>query len=622
MVAAYNLADYGTFKLATTAPLYNTAYTVALNDKTKTTVTAFGTLGTDYTVQWYQDSYSAATDAKNVKCTGTGYDTLTYTPDAKDLGHKLICVATGIGKYSGTVVSDATATVTDAIQSATVSGTAAIGSTLKATAVANSGSGTPTVTYQWYRGSGSTQVAISGATSQTYSPTTADLTYTLYCAVTGTGNFSGTKDTAATLAITAGTVAAEIQNTSGDVPAYGDTLKAVLTPSVAEGSVSYQWYYGDSKVACTTPIVGATSQTFTPQDTTTPAFSYVGKYVGCTITVNASAATSYTAGATAVATGNAVVIGKKMSVSVTNDQRKVSHQTNVEGDILTPTVTSGSATLKYNTDYTVKWYSDNTANELTPSLADTTAANGQYTLTSTDVGHNVYCVITAKGSTYSGTVTSEKFAVTAALSSVTLSSATPTVGTVETVTTAPAGATVSYQWYRVTDNTAKTETAISGATSKTYTVTKADLGYFIKVKATPSGSYTGDAVTATSSSVVAGNALSASDLAVAGPHTNSVVGDTLTATFTLPTTPAGAVASDVTYQWYRSNAADTLCDVSYATKIDGATSATYTLTQADKDAGMAVFVVVSGVSGSYFDGSASIQKGFAYTAGTSSWAAL
>ena len=69
------------------------------------------------------------------------------------------------------------------------------------------------------------------------------------------------------------------------------------------------------------------------------------------------------------------------------------------------------------------------------------------------------------------------------------------------VTGTPNDATLSYQWYRCEDASGETSTAIDGATGKTYTVTKADTGKYIKVVVTEDN-YSGS-LSATTSQVQA-----------------------------------------------------------------------------------------------------------------------
>jgi len=88
--------------------------------------------------------------------------------------------------------------------------------------------------------------------------------------------------------------------------------------------------------------------------------------------------------------------------------------------------------------------------------------------------------------------------------SISLNPNSPQVGTQVTTTLNPSGAVgqVTYQWSRSTSSTG-TFTAISGATSSSYTPTATDVGYFLKVVATGTGSYTGTVSSTLTSAVVA-----------------------------------------------------------------------------------------------------------------------
>jgi hypothetical protein len=134
----------------------------------------------------------------------------------------------------------------------------------------------------------------------------------------------------------------------------------------------------------------------------------------------------------------------------------------------------------------------------------------------------------------------------------------------------------TYQWYRVGGKDVKgndVATAISGATSSTYTVTKEDAGYTLRLVVTPKAGVKGMATDANGTTktynlgeVTTSNvnvALKVGTDAVA--DSNVYVGSTVSASVT----PAAA-ASDVTYQWYAGATADA------ASAISGATSATYT----------------------------------------------
>ena len=158
------------------------------------------------------------------------------------------------------------------------------------------------------------------------------------------------------------------------------------------------------------------------------------------------------------------------------------------------------------------------------------------------------------------------------------------VGTVLKASVAPADAeNVTYQWYAG-------DTAIDGATSAEYTVTAAEVGKAITVKATSKND-----VTSTATAKVATPVLSEVKIAdqTNATATAASVGDVLKATAKATSTGVNDAyeISDVTYQWYRGA-------VEAKNAIAGATSQTYTVTAAD--AGKTLTVVATpktGVSG-------------------------
>ena len=116
-----------------------------------------------------------------------------YTPVVGDVGDFLQLVATGIGSYSGTVISNMVGPVTT---SATITaignitGDVKVGETLTAGALTPAGA---TATYQWQRAttSGGTYANITGATSSTYVPVAGDISYYIRVRATGSGGYTG-----------------------------------------------------------------------------------------------------------------------------------------------------------------------------------------------------------------------------------------------------------------------------------------------------------------------------------------------------------------------------------------------------------------------------------------------
>ncbi|MCH4007147.1 MAG: hypothetical protein LKE86_08250 [Eubacterium sp.] len=265
-----------------------------------------------------------------------------------------------------------------------------------------------------------------------------------------------------------------------------------------------------------------------------------------------------------------------VTVKANNTTDDITKTLNV-GTELTATVAPSDAT-----GVTYQWYADGEA------IKDATSAN--FTVTTDQIGKT----ITVKATDDSkNTVESAK---TAAVAQPTLEGITGITGITGYTTTVKVGdkltvaaadgstvknleAVATIQWYRVTKdiNNNDVETAISGATSASYTVTAADKDATLKVKVTPKSgvkarqtsavNWNSDAkaYVATTGNVAASDTLDSVAIQVNGAVPTEAVkaGTTLTAVVT----PAAA-SSDVDYQWYKGGY-----------KIDGATSATYTPTE-------------------------------------------
>jgi peptidoglycan hydrolase-like protein with peptidoglycan-binding domain len=139
----------------------------------------------------------------------------------------------------------------------------------------------------------------------------------------------------------------------------------------------------------------------------------------------------------------------------------------------------------------------------------------------------------------------------------------------------PSTATATYQW-RIAATSGGTYADIVGATSNTYTPVATDVTKYLKVVATGTGNYSG---TVTSAATELG--VAAIPVTAIGDITGTAkVGRTLTAGAVVP---AGAT---VNYSWNRGNEANGTYN-----SIDGASSATYTLTASDEGKFIRVRVV-------------------------------
>ncbi len=159
-----------------------------------------------------------------------------------------------------------------------------------------------------------------------------------------------------------------------------------------------------------------------------------------------------------------------------------------------------------------------------------------------------------------------------------------TVGTVLKASVAPADAeNVTYQWYA-------NDTAISGATDSSYTVTAAEIGKTITVKATSknevASTATAKVATPTMFDVTVAN--QTNKATAAAPAIGDVLKATANVKSTLTTGEKTYETSEVTYQWYRGS-------IDAKNAISGATSQTYTVAAADAE--KELFVVATPKAG-------------------------
>lgn len=373
---------------------------------------------------------------------------------------------------------------------------------------------------------------------------------------------------ATTAKVAVGTLGVKIVLPEGETGVKaGDTLTATVTP--VDSDVTYQWYNA-SGIA----LADGTGSTYLIPATLTSGTYYVkvtsksdstkqaeSNHVSICTPLNSVEVVPTTP-------GNTVGLGTELTAK----------SYYMAGTTKTPT--AGDVTYKWYVDsvtdanqiYTSKYAADTTQTAVTGDTF-TPAAKGFYlkdaTTETSMQGHKIIAVAVGGGTTYTGTVQSVATdTISSALVSATLdASAATTIGMkVSPVVKSTAGTVadltkvsgLTYQWYRGID-------AISGETGSSYTITKADAGKSISVKVTGSGDFSGavnsNMITAT------GTATAITKPVVKNNDTTKttfVLGDTLKATMT-PAAAADAIASNVTYQWYKG-----------LDKISGATSQTYT----------------------------------------------
>ena len=480
-----------------------------------------------------------------------------YTLVAADVNKFIRVSATGIGNYSGTTLSAATAAVSPiSVTNIAITGTAQIGSVLTADAVIPSAA---TVTYQWTSctSAGGEYKNIDGAKARTYTVGATELSKFIKVVATGTGGYGGSATSVATTAV-APMPLTTIGAISGTAKVGSELTAGAVTPAGA--AFDYQWMRCAAATDATGAPIGENKNTYTV--TAADATKYIR------VQAIGKACYAGTVTSTATAAVPTPLSGLAISGTVRVDQ------------ILTANATPAGATVTY------QWQSGPTGGPYSNIIGATAKT---YTPTLAVVAK--YLKVTATGTeSYSGTVTSDPTAtvVTAPVTGIGAIIGNAKVGSLLTAgTVTPAGATVTYDWQ--TAPAASGTWTSTGITAETYTVT-AGVKY-IRVVATGTDNYPGSATSASITTNVI-SITSIGNIIDTSPWTSVAVGSVITAG---PVTPAGAT---VTYDWQKGS--------DYKTFIStGITTNTYTVMA--EDAGKFLRVVATG-TGSYI-GTESSQPG-------------
>ncbi len=498
-----------------------------------------------------------------------GATSSTYVLTQADVGSVITVVVswTDAGGASESLTSAATASVANTNNlptgAVTITGTVTQGQTLTAdtgTIVDPDGPSNLTFSYQWKRGG----TDISGATSSTYVLTQADVgsVITVVVSWTDSGSTVETLTSAATASVAnlndlpTGAVTITGTATQGQT-LTADTSTIVDPDGPSNLTFSYQWKRGG------TDISGATTSTYVlTQADVGAVITVVVSWTdsGSTVETLTSAATASVANVNDSPTGAVTITG-----------------TATQGQTLTAdTSTIVDPDGPSNLTFSYQWKRGGT------DISGATSST--YVLTQADVGSVITVVVswTDSGSTVE-TLTSAATASVANVNdlptgAVTITG-TATQGQTLTADTStivdpdgPSNLTFSYQWKRG-------GTDISGATSSTYILTQADVGSVITVVVswTDAGGTSESLTSAATASVANVNDLPTGAVTITGTATQ---GQTLTADTGTIVDPDGPSSLTFSYQWKRGG-----------TDINGATSSTYIMTQAD--VGSVITVVVS-----------------------------
>jgi hypothetical protein len=565
---------------------------------------------TSITAQWYR------CDASGQHCAAiSGGNSLARTLDAGDLGKTLFAQVTASNAYGSRSVSTY---ATGVVGAPTVTAEPVIsgdvnsnGSTVSVSTGAWTGSPTG-YEYRWFSCSASTLAcsAIPAATSSSYQVDDSALAGDYLTAEVTASDPSGSSTNVAQPSFAVGIARTDVVEPEGtpqpivQASWVGDASKAgnllVGDRGVWKGEpsmFSYQWVdCPDSSLNNCAPILGATSLTYIVQASDaghTIGFQAlagnsdvqnVGSLGGGSLVNNTYASDS----------GPAWAPEPSRPPQLSGDAEGAGSVLHVDGDWTAPQDT--------NITQAYQWVRCDASDANCAAIAGATSAD--YTVTGDDLGHTLYAYVEATNS----------YGTTAAVST----TITPTVGapintdapevsgdtgaagntlTVSNGSWTNSPGSYAYRWYSCDANGANCA-LVSGATSSTYQTTPGDTGKTLVAEVDASNGYGSTAAYSDPSGVIG------SPYAVVAPTLSSTeeplgapiaeLGDTLSVS---QGTWSGSPTS-FSYQWYRCDpSAPTKADFTNCNAIGGATSPSYTTTNADLGHTIYVDVAAANVTG-------------------------
>ncbi len=538
-----------------------------------------GTPPITYTYQW-QTCNSAGEDCANV----SGATSSTYVLEHGDVGDTMrVVVRASNAGGSASATSEATGVVTAAPPSNTaapvISGMVREEQTLSVSTGSWSGTLPFSYTYQWEscNEGGGECGNIAGATGGSYTLGSGNLETTLRVVVTATNGASSAPATsAASAAIEPGPPSElEAPSVSG-TPAVGETLQADPgTWAGIETEVSYQWERCTAAGGECVDVAGASESGYT----------LVEGDVGKTLRIRVGVSNPQ-GSLTAVSPASPVI---EAAVTLVNTWAPSISGTPREGQTLTADAGSwlGIGTI----GYAYQWQRCDQYGDGCEDIEGATAST--YVLGAGDVGHALR--VLASASETSGTVTD-----TSPATEPVAAEGAPTVkeppvisgtGLVGYTLIASSGAwsgeglTYSYQWERCEEG-GEGCSAISGATSDTYTLVEGDAGSAVRVLVTAVDGGGSTAAPSFPVTVSAATLLEVSAPSISGEEEE---GRTLSAD---PGIWTGTGAIAYAYEWQRCNEKGEAC-----ADIAGATESAYTPVAADVGDTVKVAVTASGPAG-------------------------
>jgi large repetitive protein len=508
----------------------------------------------------------------------TGATSSSYTLQASDVGSTIVAVVTGsndggqVAAASTAVGPVAPAAPVNSGVAPSIGGTAQQGDTL--TVSNGAWSNDPSFTYAWEDcdGSGNNCVAITGATSSSYTLQASDVGSTIVVVVTGSND--GGQGVAYSAPTDPVLEAAPVN--TGPSPSIGGTAQQGDTLTVGDGawsnspSFTYGWEDCNGSGNNCVAIAGATSSSYTLQA------SDVGSTIVAVVTGSNAGGQS---------TADSAPTDPVLEAAPGNTGAPVINGTPQQGDKLS--VING--TWSGAPSFTYAWEDcDDSGNNC---VAIPGASSNSYTLQASDVGSTVVAVAT--GSNAGGQLTVPSGPVGPVVPAAPVNSRAPAISG-----TAQQGATLSVSNGTWSNNPSFTYVwqdcassgsgcvAIPGATSSTYELQPSDVGEYVSATVTASNGGGDPAVT----SATVGPVLPAAPVDTVAPGISGTAqqGDTLSVS-------EGSWSNNpakYTYAWEDCASPETSCSA-----ISGASSSGYTLQAADVGKYLSVIVTASNTGG-------------------------